>query len=237
MENEKKPTLRLGAFVALGLAVLLVGMALIGRKRNLFSDTFTVHAMFHNVGGLQVGNHVQYAGVKVGSVKEMTFQDAKTIRVTVVVDKKIQKFLTTSAVGSVSSEGLIGNKILVIDEPGAGGTPLKDQDSIQGYPPPNFDDLFKQVKGSMDDFRLITSDVAAILQKVRAGEGTLGKILMDPRFARTVDHTLINLQEGSKDLKENMDAAKHSWLLWGSGKGKAKEKAKEKKDSVPVPSK
>ena len=225
MENERKPSIRLGAFVAIGICALLVGMALIGRKRHLFTDTFTLQAMFHDVGGLQVGNHVRYAGVNIGTVESMEFLDARTIRVTLIVEKKVQKFLTISAVGTVSSEGLIGNKILVLAEPETGGRPLKDQDSIQAYPPPNLDALFADVKTSVNDFNEITRDLAVITHKIRSGEGTVGKVFMDPKFARTVGHTLVNLQEGSKAFKENMDAAKHSWVLWGFGKDKEKDKA------------
>lgn len=235
MENERKPIIRLGVFVALGISVLLVGMALIGRKRHLFSDTFTLYAMFHDVGGLQVGNQVRYAGVNVGTVEGLDFLDARTIRVTLIVEKKIQKFLTTSAVGTVSSEGVIGNKILVLAEPETGGRPLVDQDSIQAYPPPNLDALFAEVKSSVDDFHKITRDMAVIMHKVRRGEGTVGKVFMDPTFARTMDHTVVNLQDGAQGFKEIMDAAKHSWVLWGFGKDKEKKQEEGKAALVEAP--
>lgn len=229
MATERTPVIRLGTFVALGICVLLAGMALIGRKRYLFSNTFTLHAMFHDVGGLQVGNKVRFAGVNIGTVKEMNFQDAKTIQVTLTIETKILKFLTTAAIGTVSSEGLIGNKILVLAEPGTGAPPLKDQDSIQAFPPPNLDELFNKVRGSVDNFSQITEDLGAITHTVRSGQGVVGKLFMDPAFSNTVDHTLVNLRKGSKGFEENMDAAKHSWVLWGSGKGK--EKAKKEQEN------
>jgi len=222
MQDEPRPLIRLGSFVALGLAVLLAGMALVGRKRHLFTDTFTVNVLFHNVGGLQAGNKVRYAGMEVGNVKDLAFLDARTIRVTLEVDRKVQRFLTTAAIGTVSSEGLIGNKNLVLVEPDQPGAPLKDQDSIPGFPPPDLDELFKEVRVSMNDFKEITGDLKVITHRIRNGEGTVGKLFTDPTLARNVGHAVVTLQEGADSFKEVMDSAKHSWVLWGSGKGKEK---------------
>ena len=232
MTEERKPLIRLGSFMTLGLVVLLAAMALIGRKHNLFTDTFTLNAMFHNVGGLQAGNKVRYAGVDVGTVKSLAFQDARTIRVTLVVERRIQKFLSTATVGTVSSDGLIGNKFLVLAEPETPGQPLKDQDSIQAFPPPNFDELFAQVKTSMEDFRAITGDLKVIAHRIKSGEGTVGKLFTDPKLASNVGSTMANLQDGSKHFKEVMEAAKHSWVLWGFGKNK--EKTPEEADVPPA---
>jgi phospholipid/cholesterol/gamma-HCH transport system substrate-binding protein len=226
MTENRKPLIRLGTFLTLGFAVLLAGLGLIGRKHNLFTDTFTVNAMFHNAGGLQVGNKVRYAGVDVGTVKGLVFQDARTIRVTLVVNRAIQKFLSTATVGTVSSDGLIGNKFLVLAEPETPGQPLRDQDSIQGFPPPNLDELFAQVNTSLNDFRQITGDMKVIAHRIRTGEGTVGKLFTDPKLASNVGRTMDNLEKGSSHFRELMEAAKHSWVLWGFGKNKDKDKDK-----------
>jgi phospholipid/cholesterol/gamma-HCH transport system substrate-binding protein len=232
MSDDRKPLIRLGTFMTLGLAVLLAGMALIGRKHNLFNDTFTLNAMFHNVGGLQVGDKVRYAGVDVGTVKGLAFQDARTIRVTLTVDRKIQKFLSTATVGTVSSDGLIGTKLLVLAEPETPGQPLNDQDSIQAYPPPNLDELFDQAKASLDDFHQITGDLKVIAHRIRTGEGTVGQLFTNPKLAANVGHTMENLQEGSRQFKEVMEAARHSWVLWGFGK--KKDEAPEVAEAPPA---
>jgi phospholipid/cholesterol/gamma-HCH transport system substrate-binding protein len=235
MSDNPKPLIRLGTFMTLGLAVLLAGIGLIGRKHNLFTDTFTLNAIFHNVGGLQVGNKVRYAGVDVGTVKSLVFQDARTIRVTLDVDRRIQKFLSTATVGTVSSDGLIGNKFLVLAEPEASGQPLKDQDSIQAFPPPNIDELFAQVNTSLNDFRQITGDLKVISHRIRTGEGTVGKLFTDPKLASNVGKTMDNLEKGSSHFRELMEAAKHSWVLWGFGKNKEKDTPKEGGEPLPTP--
>ena len=66
-----------------------------------------------------------------------------------------------------------------------------------------------------------------ILGKINKGEGTLGRLIQDKTMANNIDKTLLNLKESSKGLNENMEAAKHNFLL--RGYFKKKEDAKKKK--------
>jgi phospholipid/cholesterol/gamma-HCH transport system substrate-binding protein len=45
------------------------------------------------------------------------------------------------------------------------------------------------------------------------GNGALSKLITDEKFANSLTKTLTNLQTGSKGLSENMEAAKHNFLL------------------------
>ena len=59
--------MRLGLFVLAGTVLLVVGLYLLGNKRDLFSNTIEVQALFHQVGGLRPGNNVRYMGINVGT--------------------------------------------------------------------------------------------------------------------------------------------------------------------------
>ena len=54
---------RLGAFIVTTLAILAVGIFIIGNKQYLFSSTYRLKAQFSNVVGLDVGG-----GVPLGAV-------------------------------------------------------------------------------------------------------------------------------------------------------------------------
>jgi phospholipid/cholesterol/gamma-HCH transport system substrate-binding protein len=58
------------------------------------------------------------------------------------------------------------------------------------------------------------------------GNGALSKLITDEKFANSLTKTLTNLQTGSKGLSENMEAAKHNFLLKGffNKKKRAEEK-------------
>jgi hypothetical protein len=61
----------------------------------------------------------------------------------------------------------------------------------------------------------ITSDLKEIVESLRSGKGVAGRMLMDSTSAVTLDTTLVNLKEGTYQLKLLLEKAKSSFLLWG----------------------
>ncbi len=67
MEHTQKFKVRLGIFVAVGLALFVLAIFIIGRQKNMFNPVFEIKTTFFNVSGLQVGNNVRFAGINVHS--------------------------------------------------------------------------------------------------------------------------------------------------------------------------
>jgi phospholipid/cholesterol/gamma-HCH transport system substrate-binding protein len=86
----------------------------------------------------------------------------------------------------------------------------------------NMDELLVKLKTTTDNASLIMSDLASITENIRAGNGTIGKLFMDTLFAENLDRTIMNVKDGSKGFKQNMDAAQQSVLLRGFFKNKKK---------------
>ncbi len=65
--------------------------------------------------------------------------------------------------------------------------------------------------------------------KINSGQGTIGRLIQDTAIAENIDGIISNLKSSSKGLDENMEAAKHNFLLRGyfNKKAKAAEKKKE----------
>ena len=110
--SREKTDFWVGLFVLLG-AVALVFLAL--RAGNLstfsFAPTYTLSANFDNVGGLKPRAAVKSAGVVVGRVSSITFDD-KTFQavVSVNLEKAYQFPKDTSA--SILTSGLLGEQYL-----------------------------------------------------------------------------------------------------------------------------
>jgi phospholipid/cholesterol/gamma-HCH transport system substrate-binding protein len=51
----------------------VIGVFSLGSQKKTFVKGFTVNTIFDDVSGLQRGNNVWLSGVKIGSVKKMTF--------------------------------------------------------------------------------------------------------------------------------------------------------------------
>jgi phospholipid/cholesterol/gamma-HCH transport system substrate-binding protein len=61
---------------------------------------------------------------------------------------------------------------------------------------------------------------------INSGKGTLGRLIQDSVIAENLSETMLNIKKSSKGLDENMEAAKHNFLLKGYFNKKEKEAAK-----------
>jgi phospholipid/cholesterol/gamma-HCH transport system substrate-binding protein len=215
MKKDAGSTIKLGVFISLGVAVLILGIYFIGEKQQIFKRTFRVSGVFRDVAGLQEGNNVRFSGINVGTVDNIRIASDSSVRVEILIGEGTRQFIKKDAVASIGSEGLMGNKILVIT-PGTGGqAEIENNDSVGTVQPINLDDLFTSLKTTIDNTNDITNDLARITGNIQAGKGTIGRLLMSQTVAQKFDSILVNLKDGSSDFKKLTEKAKKSWLLWG----------------------
>ena len=225
---------KLGMFVIIGLVLFMVSIYFIGKNKNLFVSTFQLQSHFKNVSGLKVGNNVRFSGINVGTVKDIEFVSDSSVVVRIAVKKEVQKFIKTDAMASIGSDGLMGDKVLSISPGTASNKIVKDNDNIASSTAIEIEDLMKSVKVSIDNAGIITGELAEFTYKMNNGTGALSKLMNDEGFANDVDATMNNMKKATKGLNENMEAAKHNFLLRGyfNKKEKAKEKKLKKQESL-----
>ena len=127
--QHSKNDLWVGLFVLLGAAALAF-LAL--QSANLlqinFRSGYVITARFDNIGGLKPKAAVRSAGVVVGRVKSLTFDDATyQARVTMEIEKNYA-FPKDSSLKILTS-GLLGDQYIGI-EPGADEHNLADGDTV-----------------------------------------------------------------------------------------------------------
>ena len=231
MKNSKPSyKLKLGFFVFIGLIFFFGIIFLIGSKQNLFNAQIQLSTTFQNASGLKVGNTVRFSGISIGTVENIEIINDSTVKVDLMIKDDVKKFIKTDSKASISSEGVIGDKILVISQGSSQSKSVKDGGIIKSFEPIEFDDILASVKISAENAEIITDELATILVSINDGEGTIGRLINDEEIAKDLDATMENLKKSSKGLNENMEAAKHSFLLRGYFKKKAKERAKQKKE-------
>ena len=215
MKKDTSFKIKLGIFISLGIVLFIVGIYFIGEKQQLFRSTFHLSAVFKDVSGLQAGNNVRLSGINVGTVENISIVSDTSIRVEILVDESIRKFIKKDAVASIGSEGLMGNKILILN-PGTGEKKgIEDNDIVQTIQPINMDDILISLKTTIDHTSSITSNLSKITSGIQSGKGTIGRLLTDKSLGQSFDSTFVNLKEGSAGFKILVDKAKSSWLLWG----------------------
>ncbi len=205
MKKKVNYKARLGIFISLGLAVFLFAIYFIGEKQQLFRTTFRVTGIFRDVAGLQAGNNVRLSGINVGTVENVSIVSDTSVQVVILIDEGTRQFIKKDAIAGIGSEGLMGNKVIVIS-PGTGGKMMiENNDIIATSQPMDIDDMWKSLKTTIDNTSSITGDLAKISTNIESGKGTIGRLMMDKTWRENFETTITNLKEGSEGFKVLMD--------------------------------
>jgi phospholipid/cholesterol/gamma-HCH transport system substrate-binding protein len=230
MESNTSSRIRLGLFIVVAMALFVGAVFYIGKKRNLFTETFNLHGIFRNVSGLQVGNNVRFAGITVGTVSNVIILSDTSVEVDMVIENETKKFIKKDSYASIGSEGLMGDRVVNITQGTFASASINEDDNIRTLEPAETDAILTSLQATGENAEVVTSQLAEIFYKINNGEGVLGRLIQDSAFAGNLTQTIDNLKTGTEGFSQNMEAAKHSFLLRGFYKKKQKQKDEQQDD-------
>src|ERR1043165_3939657 len=114
--HSPKFKVRLGLFITGALVLFLAAIFVIGKQKNLFNPVFKLTTTFYSISGLQVGNNIRFSGINVGTVDNIKIINDSTVRVDMMVKKDVQQFIKTDCEVGIGSEGIIGDRLLIITQ-------------------------------------------------------------------------------------------------------------------------
>ncbi len=229
--HTPKFKLRLGLFVAGGITLFVLAIFIIGKQKSLFKPVFKLYSTFYNVSGLQVGNNIRFAGINVGTVDNIRIIDDSTVQVEMILDKLVKGFIKTDSEVTIGSEGLIGDRLLIITQGSSGAQIANDGESLASNEPIETDAILASLEITAGNAEIISYQLAQIMYKINSGNGTLGRLIQDTTLAENFDKTMTNLEKSSKSLDENMEAAKHNFLFKGYFNKKERAAARKRKEA------
>jgi len=230
--HSHKFKVRLGLFVAGGIALFVLAIFIIGKQKNMFNPVFKLSTHFYNISGLQVGNNIRFSGINVGTVDNITIINDSTVNVEMLVRKNVHQFIKSDCQASIGSEGLVGDRFIVITQGSATAGLVKDEQMLESNEPIETDAIMASVQVTASNAAIISQQLAEILHKINKGKGTIGRLIQDSGIANSLNHTMVNLEKSSKGLNENMEAAKHNIFLRGFYNKKIKAADKLKQDAI-----
>ena len=203
--TKNKKAVIVGIFILVGLGLLVAVILIMGGQRKAFSKTIKVKAIFDDVAGLAQGNNIWLAGVKVGTVKTIEFNADSKVEVTLNLLASMRPFIHNDVKAKISSESLIGNKIIVLSD----GTPqaplIESGDTIGIKVSLSTEDMMATLQKNNNNILAITTDIKDLTQKLKGGQGTLGKLLQDETLVNTLQSTLTTLNMSAGNAKEFTD--------------------------------
>lgn len=203
INNSKK--LALGIFIFFGLVILIIGVLTIGGQHKAFTKSIQLQIVFNDVQGLQTGNNVWLSGMKVGTVKKVSFYGHSQVEVILNVERQAQPHIRKDSKARISTDGLVGNKIVIIDGGSDSAAPVADNDRLQSETLPGLQEITNTLQASNGNLLAITSNLKTISEKLKEGQGTLGQLLNDPSFAEQIHGSLGHLQAATIASEKMID--------------------------------
>jgi phospholipid/cholesterol/gamma-HCH transport system substrate-binding protein len=199
--SARKRSITVGLFVIIGIIIFVVGILTIGSMKKVFSSTISVKTIFDDVNGLKPGNNIWYSGVKIGTVKTIRFLENSRVEVMLNIEEKSQEFIRKNAKAKVSTDGLIGNKIIVL----YGGTPkvpsIEDGDELVVEKIESTEEMLAVLSENNKNLLGITSAFKTISKNILEGKGTVGMLLNDKTLYNDVDQTMAALKKAATNAQ------------------------------------
>ena len=190
--------LKLGIVGVVALALLTVVVAAVGGQTGFWWQLYPVKLQFRDVQGLKSGAVVRLSGKDVGRVESVDFV-GEMIDVTVKVSKDVRPLITNGSVGSVGALSLLGESFVMI-KAAPGGTPVPDWGYVRTSETGTIASLTETASAGLEDARLLLADV-------RAGKGTLGKLVTDDALYAELNQFVASAGEVTQKLSQGKGTA------------------------------
>lgn len=216
---NKTSNIRIGLFIIVGLTILVVTIFLLGEKSELFRSTFDVKAYFKDIQGLRSGSIVRLSGIDVGSVKRIQIVSDTTgrVEVTMKLISNIHRFIKTDTKASIETEGLVGNKVVVLKVGSSGADEVPNGGIIKAEEPLGFSAILVETQGIMQYTKEMTKNLAEIVGRVNRGEGSIGKLLKDEQLYNDAKQLTVSADQSLKNITEKVAGVTDLFAELGQG--------------------
>ncbi len=189
MKRKAVPLLRIGIFVLSGFIILIVFIFYLGSKQKLFSSTSELTARFQTVSNLRPGAEVDLVGINIGSVKSIRLprnsRDSVTVKMKVLTDAL--KLIHTDSKAIITTQGLIGDKVIYISMGGDTTKAVPPGSTLLGQSPEDISKIYDTLSATVSQLDSMARVATTLVQKIASGNGTLGKLVNDSDLYNNAD--------------------------------------------------
>ena len=191
-ESNGLKTILTGIFVFAGIAILVAGVFIIGGKDKSFKNSVTANAVFSDVNGLAKGSNVWYSGVKIGTVKKVSFVE-NGVQVSFSIEEDVQQKIRRDTRVKLGSDGLIGNKIIVLYGGTAASPEIQSGNTLLVENGIGTEEMMATLQNNNANLLQITNDLKVVSKGLAEGKGTIGKLLNDPTLNNSLQAAVTSL--------------------------------------------
>jgi phospholipid/cholesterol/gamma-HCH transport system substrate-binding protein len=197
-ESSSKHSLFVGLFIFIGLIFLFGGILMVGNLHETFKRKMQLVSVFDEVNGLQTGANVWFSGVKIGKVRDILLNKNRKVIVTLDIEDKVQHYILRDAKTKIGTDGLIGNKVVIIYGGTENSESVRDGDTLRVGSTYSTENMMNTLQKNNENLLAITTDFKKISHKLTMNEGTVGKLLNDNTLYDNINSVAMSLNEASR---------------------------------------
>lgn len=196
-ESPRKHNILVGLFIFIGLIFLLGAILMVGNLHETFKRKMQLVTVFDEVNGLQTGANVWLSGVKIGKVKNIRINPTRNVLVVLDIEENAQQFILKDAKTKIGTDGLIGNKVVIIYGGTQNSAPVNDGDTLLVGSTFSTENIMLKLEKNNENLLAITTDFKKISHKLTTNEGTVGKLLNDDAMYDNINSIAVSLNKAS----------------------------------------
>ena len=239
MEDTRRASIVVGAFMLLSLAALVVTIMALSSQQGAWRDRYTLEAYFENVGGLIPNAPVWLAGTPIGRVDTVAFaqgpEGRPMVRVGLQVDQAVAGRIREDSVASIGTIGLLGDRYVEVSLGTSASEPLAPGSELETLDPTNINqviargsdalrgisELSTNLNSVVSEFQEETGGkelaesvaaIATIVEEIQNGDGLLHSFIYDQYEGggiESVERSLVILEGILKEI-ESGEGVMHS---------------------------
>ena len=201
--NESRIVLKVGFFVAAGLALLAVLVLSFSRGSTLFDRTYHLRVLLPSAAGLKPTADVMMSGVPIGKAADLQLMpDGRSVAVDLVILAKYK--IRTNAVIAIDALGFLGDQYLAVTpstnmEAGY----FRDGAVVQGETPFNMQAAVRSVAGLLDQAKKTVTDLDFAINNINhtvLSENSLSNLSLTLNNLESMTTLARQMAQGADDL-------------------------------------
>jgi phospholipid/cholesterol/gamma-HCH transport system substrate-binding protein len=182
---------RVGALLVVALVLLATGVFLVGGMGNVFGNRYRLVTLMESGAGLVPGSAVQVAGQNVGQVSRVEWIDpenrpetGEAVAVWLAVNERVRRQIRADSKARLRTQGLLGDRVVDIEPGSPDAAVLAEGDTLSAAEPLDYQEILEQASGAVTGLRDLTGRLEELTRRMLAGEGSLGRLVVDETLYR-----------------------------------------------------
>ena len=181
-----RPEVKVGVIVFLGPLTLVIIYWFFGGL-GLRAGTYQICAIFDDVMRLSRGTDVRMAGVRIGTVQDISLTSDKRAQVVMLINSRFENAIPKDSTARVTTGGLVGvGEYYVEIIPGASKTPIRRNEYLNTAKMPNLDDVL--------------ADVNQIITGLRTTVDSINAVIADPKMQQSLKNIIANADTTTEQI-------------------------------------